>query len=201
MLPTAPSPWGDHTLPAVQMSSFPGRTYKYYQHQPLFPFGFGLSLTTFELSVSQVSRGFDNSHTVECAVRNTGALDGDEVVMVFHRAGPDVRSRIGTAHPVPAKVSGRLHILCGRFDWDVPICCVFWSCNNGVETPGGKALVGFERVRVAAGQSVSVRFELGSPELELVNATGGRQLYPGTHSWLFSRGHGHDGVVNVTVVS
>ena len=25
------------------------------------------------------------------------------------------------------KVSGRFHILCGRFDWDLPICCVFLS--------------------------------------------------------------------------
>jgi hypothetical protein len=25
------------------------------------------------------------------------------------------------------QASGRFHILCGRFDWDVPICCVFLS--------------------------------------------------------------------------
>ena len=25
------------------------------------------------------------------------------------------------------QVSGRFHILCGRFDWDLPICCVFLS--------------------------------------------------------------------------
>jgi hypothetical protein len=24
-------------------------------------------------------------------------------------------------------VSGRFHIVCGRFDWDLPICCVFLS--------------------------------------------------------------------------
>jgi hypothetical protein len=24
-------------------------------------------------------------------------------------------------------VSGRFHILCGRFDWDLPVCCVFLS--------------------------------------------------------------------------
>jgi hypothetical protein len=35
------------------------------------------------------------------------------------------------AHLLPieqgALVSGRFHILCGRFDWDLPICCVFLS--------------------------------------------------------------------------
>jgi hypothetical protein len=43
-------------------------------------------------------------------------------------------------------VSGRSHILCGRFDWDLPICCVFLSWNNGVETPGAE-----ERARVDGG--------------------------------------------------
>jgi hypothetical protein len=31
-----------------------------------------------------------------------------------------------------------LHTLCGRLDWDLPVCCVFLSSNNGVETPGGR---------------------------------------------------------------
>eukprot|EP01047_Picozoa_sp_COSAG01_P002471 COSAG01_NODE_66_length_29241_cov_17.772768_6_plen_80_part_00 len=26
---------------------------------------------------------------------------------------------------IKSQVSGRFHILCGRFDWDLPICCVF----------------------------------------------------------------------------
>jgi hypothetical protein len=36
-------------------------------------------------------------------------------------------------------VSGRFHIVCGHFDWDLPICCVFLFRNNGVETPGAEA--------------------------------------------------------------
>jgi hypothetical protein len=31
------------------------------------------------------------------------------------------------------EVSGRSHILCGRFDWDLLICCVYLSRNHGVE--------------------------------------------------------------------
>eukprot|EP01047_Picozoa_sp_COSAG01_P019679 COSAG01_NODE_1100_length_11694_cov_24.520138_5_plen_325_part_00 len=37
-----------------------------------------------------------------------------------------------------ALVRGRFHILCGRFDRDLPTCCVFLSRNNGVETCGGQ---------------------------------------------------------------
>jgi iduronate 2-sulfatase len=29
--------------------------------------------------------------------------------------------------PAPTPVSGRFHMVCGRFDWDLPTCCVFWS--------------------------------------------------------------------------
>jgi beta-glucosidase len=56
--------------------------------EPLFPFGFGLSYTTFELSAprlsaSRISAG--NGVTVEVDVRNTGARTGDEVVQVYVR--------------------------------------------------------------------------------------------------------------------
>ena len=35
------------------MSKPPGRTYKYYQGTPLWPFGFGLSMTTFGLTCAK----------------------------------------------------------------------------------------------------------------------------------------------------
>ena len=66
------------------MSVAPGRTYKYYTGTPLYPFGFGLSLTTFTLGncrVSKKSAGV-NSYGVRIDVANTGGVDGDEVVMV-----------------------------------------------------------------------------------------------------------------------
>src|SRR6185436_5937768 len=53
---------------------------------PLFPFGFGLSYTTFEvgaprLSAARIAPG--DGVTVEVDVRNTGARAGDEVVQVY----------------------------------------------------------------------------------------------------------------------
>ncbi len=63
-----------------------GRTYMYFKGQPLYPFGHGLSYTTFaysDLKVlrKQVSAG--DTLTVEVKVRNTGTCDGEEVVQLY----------------------------------------------------------------------------------------------------------------------
>jgi beta-glucosidase len=56
--------------------------------QPLFPFGFGLSYTTFEYSALRVEPeqiGPEGSATVRCTVRNTGPRAGDEVAQLYLR--------------------------------------------------------------------------------------------------------------------
>ena len=65
-----------------------GRTYMYFRGEPQFPFGHGLSYTTFalaNLAVSQGSIGLSGEVTVSVDVTNTGARDGDEVVQVYGR--------------------------------------------------------------------------------------------------------------------
>ena len=62
------------------------RGYLFESRDPLFPFGFGLSYTTFEvgtprLSVARVHPG--EPVTVSVDVRNTGAVPGDEVVQLY----------------------------------------------------------------------------------------------------------------------
>ena len=55
---------------------------------PFFPFGFGLSYTTFEYSnlrIEPVSIAADGSATVRATVRNTGTRAGDEVVQLYVR--------------------------------------------------------------------------------------------------------------------
>jgi beta-glucosidase len=55
---------------------------------PLYPFGFGLSYTSFEISAPRLTRatmGVGDSTTVQVDVRNTGALRGDEVVQIYVR--------------------------------------------------------------------------------------------------------------------
>ncbi len=56
--------------------------------QPLFPFGYGLSFTTFEysdLSIASPEIPPHGSTTVRCRVKNTGTRAGDEVVQVYVR--------------------------------------------------------------------------------------------------------------------
>ena len=66
-----------------------GRTHRYFTGKPLWPFGFGLSYTTF--SMTSVARrtgvlGAGGSTALSVEVRNTGTRDGDQVVQVYARA-------------------------------------------------------------------------------------------------------------------
>ena len=72
-------------LPAFDNYDMEGRTYRYFRGEPLYPFGFGLSYTTFDYQHLQlpavVRAGEPIALSVE--VRNTGSCDGDEVVQVY----------------------------------------------------------------------------------------------------------------------
>jgi len=63
-----------------------GRTYQYFNKDVSYEFGYGLSYTTFEYSnftVSKNSMTPNDKVTVTADVKNTGGVDGDEVVQVY----------------------------------------------------------------------------------------------------------------------
>ena len=65
-----------------------GRTYMYFSGEPQYPFGYGLSYTTFafsNLTVSRPSIALPDTVTVSVDVANTGTRAGDEVVQVYGR--------------------------------------------------------------------------------------------------------------------
>lgn len=67
---------------------------------PLYPFGYGLSYTTFEYSDMRLSSSVITDHqpvTVTCKVKNTGSRAGDEVVQLYMR---DVVSSVTTYEKV-----------------------------------------------------------------------------------------------------
>jgi len=79
------------------MTTAPGRTYRYYTGTPLFEFGFGLSYTEFAIGATLAS---DNI-TVNVNVKNVGSRKGDEVVMLYHRVSDQIKSSVN--HPVPIR--------------------------------------------------------------------------------------------------
>ena len=79
-------------LPDFEDYSMKGRTYRYMQQQPLFPFGHGLSYTTFtygEADLSKNTIGDGGTVTLTIPVSNAGQRDGDEVVQVYLRCMAD----------------------------------------------------------------------------------------------------------------
>lgn len=65
-------------LPDYEDYSMKGRTYRYFEGTPLFPFGHGLSYTTFAYGKAEVKDG-----CLLVPVTNTGSMDGDEVVQLY----------------------------------------------------------------------------------------------------------------------
>jgi beta-glucosidase len=73
-------------VPDYKDYSMKGRTYRYYNGNVQYPFGFGLSYTSFEYQPQQsLSKRYTGKDTlsVSIKVKNTGKMDGDEVVQAY----------------------------------------------------------------------------------------------------------------------
>ena len=73
-------------LPPFEDYNMKGRTYRYFTGEPLYPFGYGLSYTTFEysnLSFAKNSSAAGDDLAASVDVKNTGSIAGDEVVQVY----------------------------------------------------------------------------------------------------------------------
>ena len=66
---------------------------------PLFSFGQGLTYTNFTVSCTNVTS--DTGVDISCGVTNTGPRAGDDVLLVFHSVGDDIKN--GVDHPVPQR--------------------------------------------------------------------------------------------------
>ncbi len=71
-------------VPDYEDYAMRGRTYRYFAGEPLFPFGYGLSYTTFSYGDARVKRG-----VLEVPVTNTGTRDADEVIQLYVRRPAD----------------------------------------------------------------------------------------------------------------
>jgi len=78
-------------LPNFENYSMEGRTYRYFTGKPLYPFGYGLSYTTFsysDLSVPRTAVSAGDPVSADVTVTNTGKVAGDEVVQLYLKFPP-----------------------------------------------------------------------------------------------------------------
>src|SRR5690606_26888217 len=76
----------DEKLPPFDDYAMKERTYRYFTGQPLFPFGHGLSYTSFGYSGLKLDRtraGAGDEVAVSVTVKNQGKRAGDEVVQLY----------------------------------------------------------------------------------------------------------------------
>lgn len=79
-------------LPDFENYDMKGRTYRYMTETPLFPFGHGLSYTTFNYGNAKLSTNEMKSEgtcTLTIPVTNTGNRDGEEVIQIYLRRPAD----------------------------------------------------------------------------------------------------------------
>ena len=72
-------------LPPFENYDMEGRTYRYFRDEPLYPFGYGLSYTTFGYSDLKIPSKAKTGGkvTVTVTVTNTGNVAGEEVVQLY----------------------------------------------------------------------------------------------------------------------
>ena len=79
-------------LPDFEDYSMQGRTYRYMKETPLFPFGYGLSYTTFSYGKARADKNLLNKGdklNLSIPVKNTGKRNGEEIVQVYIRRPVD----------------------------------------------------------------------------------------------------------------
>lgn len=77
---------GVDQLPPFEDYAMKGRTYRYFPGKPLYPFGYGLSYTTFSyrgLTLRKNAIHAGDPLMAEVTVTNTGRLEGDEVAQLY----------------------------------------------------------------------------------------------------------------------
>jgi len=146
---------GDSDLPGFSDYSMNGRTYRYFKGEALYPFGYGLSYTSFNYSnmvvTPQLKKGINAK--VSVTVKNTGTRDGEEVVELY-------------------------------------------VSHQGLQHAPIKALKGFQRIFLKAGETKNILFTLSPEELSVVSEEG--KLYQPPGKIMVSVGGGQPGVKNKT---
>ena len=85
----------NHEIPEFSDYSMKGRTYRYIEGEPLYPFGFGLSYSSFSYSNLKVTENNADTLKVTVDVKNTGSIKAEERAQLY---GKFTDSRTVTPH-------------------------------------------------------------------------------------------------------
>ncbi|MCQ2143840.1 MAG: glycoside hydrolase family 3 C-terminal domain-containing protein, partial [Bacteroidales bacterium] len=83
-------------LPSFEDYSMKGRTYRFFEGEPMYPFGYGLSYTSFEYSSPKVRGGLFGPKKLVVKVTNTGSVEGTETVQLYVRRPGDEEGPLKT---------------------------------------------------------------------------------------------------------
>jgi len=78
-------------LPDFEDYNMKGRTYRYFEGEPLYPFGYGLSYTTFAYGEARI-----DGNKIVISINNNGSCAGTEVVQLYVRKADDAEGPIKT---------------------------------------------------------------------------------------------------------
>ena len=113
-------------LPDFEDYNMTGRTYRYFQGEPLYPFGYGLSYTTFTYGNIQLPALAKLGETIKVVVpvTNNGQIGGDEIVQLYIKKQDDVEGPIKTLRafkrvhiPVGETVKVELDLTPKQLEW------------------------------------------------------------------------------------
>ena len=151
----------DGTQPPMEDYSMKNRTYRYFTGEPLYPFGYGLSYTSFEYSDVKVDENDSDAASgisVTVNVKNTGTVKADEIAELY--INNQIKEKLSNG------LNSGIEGLEAATDVDnQPIC----------------SLAGFERVTLEPGESKTVTFKLGERAFDTVLEDGRRVKLRGNY--------------------
>ena len=92
-------------MPEFTDYSMKGRTYRYFEHEPLYPFGYGLTYGDVSVQEAQAETD-DEKIIVRARVKNDGSADTQDVVQVY------IQNEGSENAPANARLCGFMRVSC-----------------------------------------------------------------------------------------